>query len=66
LADGYRRPSEKWCTDTAIRLVKIGAREGLREPRLIEPEDARVLLKAAAILDVFGQAARIERETVRA
>jgi hypothetical protein len=66
LTDGYRRPSEKWCTDTAIRLVKIGAREGLREPRLIEPEDARVLLKAAAILDVFGQAARIERETVRA
>jgi hypothetical protein len=64
--DGYRRPSEKWCTDTAVRLVKIGSRESLRNPRLIEVEDARVLLKAAAILDVFGQAAAIERETTRA
>ena len=66
MTDGYRRPSEKWCTDTAVRLVKVAAREPLRHPRLLDGEDASTLLKAAAILDVFGQTARIERETVRA
>jgi hypothetical protein len=67
MADGYRRPSRKWCTDTAVRLIVMAAREPFREePRLLSAEDAQVLIRAAAIIDVFGQAVEAEREAVRA
>jgi hypothetical protein len=62
----YRRPREKWCTDTAIRLVQMGAREPLAEPRLLSHADALVLFKAAAILDSFGQRTIRERAQARA
>jgi hypothetical protein len=58
----YRRPGQRWCADTAVRLVRMGAREPFRHPRLLSPDDAKVLLKAAAIIDVFGQAVEAERE----
>jgi hypothetical protein len=62
----YRRPGQKWCTDTAVRLIHIAAREPFREAPLVTAEDANTLLKAAAIIDVFGQRAALERERASA
>jgi hypothetical protein len=54
----YRRPSAKWCTDVAVRLVQIGCRDSdvlVDGERLLEHGDALVLVRAAAILDAYGQ-----------
>jgi hypothetical protein len=61
MVERYRRPSQKWCTETGVRLVRIASREPFLVPRLLEPGDAQVLLKAAAIIDTLGQAIEAER-----
>jgi hypothetical protein len=50
------RPGSRWCTSTAIRLLRIAAREPIRPDALLDADAASTLLKAAAILDVYGQA----------
>lgn len=54
--DGWRRPSSQWCSDTAVRLLKISCGELCAYPQVLAPEHGRVLLEAAAILDAYGQA----------
>jgi hypothetical protein len=62
----FRRPSTKRCTDVAILLLQIGARDGeaVGEAggetfRLLEPGEAELLVRAAAAVDAYGQ--RLER-----
>lgn len=56
---GFRRPSPEWCTDVAIRVLRIGTREPgfLLEDgsRLLSHEEGELLVRAAAVLDGYGQ-----------
>jgi hypothetical protein len=54
----FRRPTTRWCTDTAIRLLQIATRDLdalLDNEPLLRPGEAETLLKAAAALDSYGQ-----------
>jgi len=47
-----------WCTDAAIRILQIGCRESdvlVDGERLLDHEQGRKLVEAAAILDAYGQ-----------
>lgn len=52
-----RRPTEKWCRETAVRLIRIASHDSdvLSDGvRVFQPGDAAKLLDAAAILDRYG------------
>jgi hypothetical protein len=56
----FRRPTPRWCTDTAIRILQIGCRDhGALDSKTSEPllatGEAELLVKAAAALDAYGQ-----------
>lgn len=64
----FRRPTPKWCTDTAIRLLRIGCRETdvlIDGEHLLPPEHGRLLVEAAAALDLYGQRVKEVRSAGR-
>jgi hypothetical protein len=50
---GWRRPTPRWCTDVAVRLLQLGCREEDRD--LLPADVAERLVAIAAELDAYGQ-----------
>jgi hypothetical protein len=51
----FRRPGPAWCTETAVRLLRIACGETGASPRLLSGDECQLLLQAAATLDAYGQ-----------